>query len=315
VKALAGVDEAGLGPILGPLVVAGVALSGPDGKDPWQLLRGRVTRHRNVAGRLRVADSKKVHQGPHGLRHLEATVLAFLGAQRGALPASLEELLVWHGVDLELLRLCPWYEDLALPLPLTIPRDELELTSHLLARDLASAGITVHCMAFRPVDVGEFNEWIAATESKARAHFQAYGEVISALLDVLPASGHLVADRAGGRMRYGRDLARLRPAANVRRLHEDARESSYEVLDAGKASRVTFAVEGEDRAFPTALASCMAKYLRELMVERINRWFVQRMPGLRPTAGYWQDGLRFLAEVGSLIETPGFPRGLLVRSR
>src|SRR5689334_1316871 len=44
VNILAGVDEAGLGPILGPLVVGGVALAGPAGTDPWQLLRRHVAR-------------------------------------------------------------------------------------------------------------------------------------------------------------------------------------------------------------------------------------------------------------------------------
>ena len=45
---LAGVDEAGLGPILGPLVVAGVAMSGPEGKDPWQLLGWHVSKGRHA---------------------------------------------------------------------------------------------------------------------------------------------------------------------------------------------------------------------------------------------------------------------------
>jgi len=52
---LAGVDEAGLGPILGPLVVAGVAMAGPRGRDPWALLDRRVCRDKQIAGKLRVA--------------------------------------------------------------------------------------------------------------------------------------------------------------------------------------------------------------------------------------------------------------------
>ena len=68
-------------------------------------------------------------------------------------------------------------------------------------------------------------------------------------------------------------------------------------------------------AFPTALASCAAKYFRELMLRPLNRWFAERVPGLRPTAGYYSDGRRFLADVGAIVEARGFPRARLIRSR
>ncbi len=78
---------------------------------------------------------------------------------------------------------------------------------------------------------------------------------------------------------------------------------------------ITFAERGEDRAFPTALASCFAKYLRELMVEVMNRWFCARVPGLLPTAGYWVDGNRFLADLADHLGTLAIPRERLVRVR
>ena len=46
-QCLAGVDEAGLGPILGPLVVAGAVFSGQPGTDAWQILAPLVARERN----------------------------------------------------------------------------------------------------------------------------------------------------------------------------------------------------------------------------------------------------------------------------
>jgi len=318
---LAGVDEAGLGPILGPLVVAGVALSGPEGTDPWRVLAGHVSRHKHVRGRVRVADSKKVNQGPHGFRRLEETALAFWAALRGELPPTLGGWLQQLGADLPLLQRCPWYADLSLPLPREADAGWLLLHAELIGRALRQASVSLLDVAIRPVDVEEWNGLIADTDNKSRAHFHAYAEVIGRILLALPAKfeagahGHLVADRAGGRVHYARDLQRLRPDARIEILQEEPAVSSYRLHTAAGRVQVTFAEKGEDRAFPTALASCCAKYLRELMVEALNRWFAARVPGLQPTAGYWVDGQRFLGDLEPHLDALGVARHRLVRVR
>src|SRR5687768_13309366 len=199
---LAGVDEAGLGPILGPLVVAGVAMSGPEGTDPWKLLTRHVSRRKQVKGKIRVADSKKVNQGPHGLMRLEEAALVFWGAMHGSLPATLGDWLVLLGADLGALRRCPWYVDLSLKLPRAADPQWLELQSAVIARAMAKNGVALVDIAVRPVDVEEWNGLIADTDNKSRAHFRAYGEVLGRLLAGIPGPGHLVADRCGGRMHY-----------------------------------------------------------------------------------------------------------------
>lgn len=315
---LAGVDEAGLGPILGPLVVAGVAMTGPAGTDPWRVLRRQVGKQRHEKGKVRVADSKKVNQGPHGLQRLEETALAFWGAMHGGLPADLGEWLTQLGIDLKPLQRCPWYERLDLALPRAADGDWLELHAELIARALRAAEVEMVDIAVRPVDVEEWNGLIADTDNKSRAHFHAYAQVLGRLLDRVPpdlAGGHLVADRCGGRMHYAADLQRLRPAARVATVVETPAQSSYVLHGRGGELRVTFAERGEDRAFPTALASCFAKYLRELMVEVLNDWFLARVPGLARTAGYYVDGHRFLRDVEDHVTRLALPRERLVRTR
>lgn len=312
---LAGVDEAGLGPILGPLVVAGVLMAGPEGSDPWQRLRQHVCRKKQEPGKVRVADSKKVNQGPHGLRRLEETALVFWAARHGTVPATLGDWLGELGADVARLQRCPWYEDLSLRLPLRADRGFVELQAELVQRALQREGMQLCNIAVRPVDVEEWNGLIADTDNKSRAHFHAFAEVLGRMLDTMPDGGHLVADRCGGMQHYSAGLHRLRPGAQVEVLHEEAAVSRYRLRQGDTAVAITFAEQGEERAFPTALASCFAKYLRELMVETLNAWFLARVPGLRPTAGYYVDGHRFLADLEPHLPQLDVPRWRLVRVR
>ena len=96
---VAGIDEAGLGPVLGPLVVSATAFSLPDelaDLSMWQLLSGTVTRkvsRRHAA--IAIGDSKKLFdsaQREKGLRNLRRGVLAMLATQ-GCAPQTLEHLL------------------------------------------------------------------------------------------------------------------------------------------------------------------------------------------------------------------------------
>ncbi|MEN6336244.1 MAG: hypothetical protein ABFE01_18475, partial [Phycisphaerales bacterium] len=93
---LAGIDEAGFGPLLGPLVVSSTAFSVQPAlleADLWEVLGKSVGKCRkHLQGRLLIADSKKAFNRDEGLGHLERTSLIALDCL-GKRPAQLTELL------------------------------------------------------------------------------------------------------------------------------------------------------------------------------------------------------------------------------
>jgi hypothetical protein len=106
--------------------------------------------------------------------------------------------------------------------------------------------------------------------------------------------------------------------ASIRILDEGPALSRY-VMDGSKFGRgectISFSASGEDIHLPIALASMTAKYCRELLMLRMNRFFLEACPGLEPTAGYVQDARRYLKDIEPVIENQHIERSLLVRSR
>src|SRR5437899_3125978 len=96
---IVGIDEAGYGPNLGPLVMTSVACRVPQdlaGGDWWHVLRTVVRRHPEPDdGRLLIDDSKLVYSTSRGLFDLESAVLAVLSGLRSEGVACLRQCLDW----------------------------------------------------------------------------------------------------------------------------------------------------------------------------------------------------------------------------
>jgi len=79
--------------------------------------------------------------------------------------------------------------------------------------------------------------------------------------------------------------------------------------------RVHFVVGADRRFLPVSLASMVSKYLRELLISNLNRYFAGFSAELKPTAGYWKDGLRFIEEIKTNLPDVQFDSYQLIRSR
>lgn len=317
---LAGIDEAGLGPLLGSLAIGHVWLEVPaDALDPWRVLRPTVARTPTKRARFVVGDSKLVFQRTRkGARRLEETVLAFHAAAHGGTPVREGRAFLFGELaPAERFRALPWGAELA-TLPADCERETLELGTEVLARALQRADIAVLGCGVRLAPAAELNESWARTGNKADTVWELVAAVLARAWE-LRTRGPVLAtvDMLGGRRRYGSRLARAFPGASVTLVEERPERSAYRLEERGGGGRMEleFRVKGESHSFPVALASCCAKYARELEMAALNAYFARFQPELVPTAGYRQDGARWLAEAAPALERSGVPRAALVRER
>lgn len=338
---LAGIDEAGYGPLLGPLVVSASAFALPGemgdqdfsaAESLWpQLERAIVRKGPLRSGRLIVADSKLVHAMAGGLGLLERTVLAM----RRQLPvAPLPEnspLTLW--TFLEALKLPrnpsransrqqpllpqPWYRQGAQnggQLPVFTQADSLGIATSMLAGTMGTAGVTLAGLWSYVLDEDMFNTQVRATGNKATVLTSATFTHIAHLAECFAGIGLLlVVDKQGGRAHYVPLLLRTFPDWQIKILAETPEESSYYLHHESQRILLTFREKSELTSFPTALASMTSKYIRELLMEAFNQWWCQRVPGLKPTAGYYQDGRRWLKDVQPHLANLGIAQEQLMR--
>jgi ribonuclease HII len=350
----AGIDEAGYGPLLGPLCVGCAVFALPAGTaadaDPpclWRALGAAVCRAPNDRRRrIAVEDSKKLKgakdAAAHPLRHLERGVGAFASAVPGA-PAEWTDdasLLAALGAGASAPTAtghadapAPGHADAAAPtdpwhasvLPLPVGNDpaSLRIAGAMLRATLAKAGIEAAELRVRAIDPREFNAQAARVANKATINFMAAAAHVDRVRRLAASRGAhawIALDRQGGRTEYRAPLQSSFPDARIRILEESDAVQRYRLefpaadgLPA-HAATLSFEMGGEERHLPVALASMAAKFARELHMRRLNAYFARHVADLKPTAGYVQDGRRWLAEVGTAARDLGIDENVLVRS-
>ena len=295
-----GIDEAGYGPVLGPLVISSAAFDVPGDAadaDLWEPLAPAVARtRRGAAGRILVADSKVLYSAKRGLATLERSVLAFVAAG-GSRPARFRELLTGLCEDDGSLSGEAWWQDA--PLPVSADRADIPADAARIAE--APGGVRFLGIHSQVVPAGPFNQLIGRHGNKSVLLFQQNMLLAERAMKSFDGDLHFIADKHGGRHYYGPLLAANFFGSVLRTLHESPKTSSYEVALPGRTLRFDFIEKADKAHLPVALASMACKYVRELFMMCFNAYWCGRVDGLKPTAGYAVDSKRFIAAIRPLF--------------
>lgn len=322
-----GLDEAGLGPNLGPLVIGATAWrAAGSASDLFALLRGVATNDPTAAsaadGPVVIADSKQLYSPSTGLAALERTALVLLADERGP-PRSAGE--VWERAlgessARELLGETPWMADADLDekAELAVARAVVDRVAEAFRTGLTRCGVERVAVRARAIEAAEFNRLVARIDNKAALLSGAALALVAELTRDVVGDGdgevRLHCDRQGGRTRYAALVQEHFDAPLVQTVVESAERSAYRWRAGGRRFEIDFTVGGE-RHLPAAAASCVAKYLRERAMREFNRYWAARVPGIAPTAGYPVDARRFRNEIAGAQQAAAVGDERLWRSR
>ena len=322
---VAGIDEAGYGPVLGPLVVGCTAfeVDAEGVEDPaipclWARLRRLVSRNKLKGGRkLHINDSKLVYSPAGGLREMERAVLAMLATYSEWPPDLASLLALIAGPVVEQLGKYPWYAEPANErFPIEQDAIQVKLIANALRLEMQSKRTRCVHMSARVVCERELNRMFDATRNKGSTLFSISAMHLDELLNRFGGQGlMIVCDRQGGRGYYGPLLRLMFEEWSLEIVSEVEARSEYRLERNGQKVGIVFQEKAEAECLSVALASMVSKYLREAMMRRFNSFWQIQLPGVMPTAGYHGDGTRFLGDIELRRREMGIPDELLIRAR
>lgn len=323
-RILIGTDEAGYGPNLGPLVITATAWEAPadlKAEDCWGALSAVLTNAPKKGDqRLFVADSKAVYSADRCIEDLEVPVMSFL-ATLGIDVPHIDELcraITDPAFETEY-RSEPWNSSPGLEIPVEASVDHLTEWKDALQKEMASTGIRLLGVQSRLMFPAEFNRLVDACDSKGVVLSEATLDLVRSLYDrfVAPKSPDqnplpalVVCDKHGGRNRYDELIASRFDDQFVFRIQESRESSRYRL----GTLEFCFRTKAEE-LLPVALASMVAKYLREVLMHQYNAFWQSHVPDLKPTQGYPVDAKRFREQIAGKVKELGVKDVVLWRNR
>ncbi len=298
-----GVDEAGYGPNLGPLVIAATAWYVPEWPFDWYARWSDCVRRspNESPQKLLVADSKTAYRGGGDLQLLECAALA-LARQIPAIRTTptnqfltdLQSVGLTHPAPFEP---AEFFDD---PQPLELPSaaspDAIQEHAERVRAASERDRVQLLALAARIIAPVEFNGLLLQYGNKGGVLTASTLQLVQRMLGLHTDHAEVYCDRHGGRAYYAGLLQQYLTSQLVSVVRENARDSCYRWQEGSRQCQIRFTVGGEAE-LPAAAASMIAKYVRELLMGNWNRFWRRHDANLRPTAGYPADAKRFLQDI------------------
>ena len=286
-----GVDENGLGPLLGPLVTTGITL---------KVARYQPERHGHIGRELGIDDSKAT-AGFGQMRVAEGLALAVFERLWGHTPRDVDAL--FEGLLLDrpavLRGHCPkrsqaqcWSVQPELPCLGGDVAEGRSILSGLEARGvrLVHARSALAC-------TGTLNRLLRAGQSRVEVDLELMERLV---IDARQQAGEDLRAICGmvGGIRSYREKMRHLTSERVTPRRAQGGTLAFDVVGIG---HLRFEIDADARHLPVALASMLGKYVRELWMERQNRFYRGHEPSLEEVSGYHDPVTqRFVAESARL---------------
>ena len=346
-----GMDEAGYGPNLGPLVITATVWrvpGNPRQTDFWKSLEDvvRQTATRE-ADRIHVADSKVVYSPSRGLQPLERSIQTIFGltpqntssfrnlcdwlmtSEFARLPSGeFPELLqrppakplrntqpgtkaTSSALAASFLDVEPWFQQSDLPLPLSNEQNEIERLTNRLKSACDDADIQLVQITSDVVLTERFNSVSDFYKSKGAALSRFTLGLLRSIWDPDSEEPTLIIGDKHGGRSRYDELIDEQLDGQMIFRFQEGRQKSSYRVG---TSDINFQTKAEEH-FPVAVASMVCKYVRELSMEIFNEFWKQHLPNIKPTKGYPVDAKRFRKEIAIHQDQLGIPDSTLWRAR
>ena len=284
-----GVDENGLGPLLGPLVTTAVS---------FELARYSPDKHAKVGRALGIDDSK-ASAGFGQMALAEGLALALVeqltGAQVAHVDALFDALLLDKPSALQ--APCPrgahaqcWSTPLALP----CFGGELAAGREML-RGLHAAGLCPLHVRSALACTGSLNTRLRAGQSRVEVDLELMERLVLDARAHTGAEVRAICGMVGGIRNYPSRMRHF-PRSGLKQLRASAGTLAFDVAAVG---HVRFEIDADARHLPVALASMVGKYVRELWMERQNRFYRGHDASLAEVSGYHDPVTRRFIEASA----------------
>ena len=312
---LIGTDEAGYGPNLGPLTVTGTLWKVSDvSVDLYQALSESVRQTPKGEG-IFIADSKRVYKSG-SIEKLETSVLSSIFSLTGRVPSNWLQLLEMI-CPTEFIDQIPnqtWLAGRELKLPLKSDVEKIKRLGQAFRHEATQASVELLEIQCAPIFPPQFNSQVEALGNKATLLSSETLKIVERLKRQTDDDLEIGCDKHGGRSKYSGLIQQFLTNEFVMIGNESIEVSDYSFREGDRDVVVRFQAKGES-FLPTALASLVSKYLREVIMRIWNEFWQLQIPGLRPTKGYPVDAKRFKSDIAQVQAELGIEDSLIWRSR